>query len=193
MSGVPLLCCDFPDFSQECAGHVLAFFGGNQAHEGTGLSAIRYQRSGSKKRLTQRSQRSQSSRRRGTQDRGTHSLPGARGGKGKKKQIPPLRGPTRQNAARKKKSGRYGRDDNSWKAALRSSLRGLGQAGQQAAALRTCGTEAECSICGRVEACDTVRNRVGQGGMPPLTKKQVRCGPCLLKFCQLARSIPIRG
>jgi len=28
------------------------------------------------------------------------------------KQIPPLRGPTRQNAARKKKSGRSGRDDN---------------------------------------------------------------------------------
>jgi hypothetical protein len=28
------------------------------------------------------------------------------------KQIPPLRGPTRQNAAQKKKSGRFGRDDN---------------------------------------------------------------------------------
>jgi hypothetical protein len=27
-------------------------------------------------------------------------------------QIPPLRGPTRQNAARKKKSGRFARDDN---------------------------------------------------------------------------------
>jgi hypothetical protein len=30
----------------------------------------------------------------------------------KEKQIPPLRGPTRQKAARKKKSGRSGRDDS---------------------------------------------------------------------------------
>jgi len=32
VSGVPLRGCDFPNFSQESAGHVLAFFGGNQAH-----------------------------------------------------------------------------------------------------------------------------------------------------------------
>jgi hypothetical protein len=31
---------------------------------------------------------------------------------GAEKQIPPLRGPTRQTAARKRKSGRSGRDDN---------------------------------------------------------------------------------
>jgi hypothetical protein len=30
------------------------------------------------------------------------------------KQIPPLRGPTRQNVARKKRSGRSGRDDSFW-------------------------------------------------------------------------------
>jgi len=46
--------------------------------------------------------------------------------------IPPLRGPTRQKAARKKKSGRFGRDDKLSEAAKGAALRflrGSGQAG----------------------------------------------------------------
>jgi len=44
----------------------------------------------------------------GTQD--PHANPTC-GAPGREKQIPPLRGPARQKAARKRESGRSGRDD----------------------------------------------------------------------------------
>jgi len=40
-------------------------------------------------------------------------------------EIPPLRGPTRQKAARKRKSGRFGRDDNFGEARKYGPLRPL--------------------------------------------------------------------
>jgi hypothetical protein len=88
------------------------------------ISAIRDQEARKRKRITQRTQRAQSSQRRGRQEKvGKKITP--RPGRGKrrrgerrghaeeerKKQIPPLRGPTRHNSARKRKSGRFDRDD----------------------------------------------------------------------------------
>jgi hypothetical protein len=79
------------------------------------------QRSGGEKRgtVTQRSQRTEHRETEKKERKITHpSKLGARRRRGhrvhgeeKKKQIPPLRGPTRQKTARKKKSGRFGRDD----------------------------------------------------------------------------------
>ncbi len=61
----------------------------------------------------QKAQRLAERRKQRTQRRGEKSKEGRRkAARSDEKQIPPLRGPTRQNAAREKKSGRSGRDDN---------------------------------------------------------------------------------
>ncbi len=47
--------------------------------------------------------------------------------------------------------------------------------------------------CGRAEACDTLRDRVALGESVAAHYEEVRYGPCLLKFCKLARNIRTHG